>query len=523
MLAVTPQALKQCLATVGKEIALLDIREFGEYGMGHPFHAVNLPLSRLEIGIWRLVPRLSTPIVVIDEKDEGRARHAIQCLMHLGYCDVSWLEGGIVAWREAGHGVFSGVNVVSKAFGELVHERYHTPSIHAVTLADWQQRGRSVYVIDGRPIDEYRKMNIPNSTCCPNGELVKRLPSILDGDTATPVVINCAGRTRSIIGAQTLRWLGIENPVYALENGTQGWRLAGFELEHGSERNLPPQIRNESSFGVSARQLAEANGARAIEARTARSWLDDSHRTTYLFDVRSAEEYWKASAVGAIHAPGGQLIQATDQWVGVYRSRIVLIDDDECRAPVVAAWLALMGIEVAWLKGGKSEWTELASSYPPMQPFSAPSPPAITDIETALDPRTLTLDVRSAMEFRNGHLPGSRWINRALLECQLVDVDITHPVVLVGDAGRAACLAPDLTAKGFKKIGWLRDDIVSWKKSGVRLESSPDDPSDASCIDYLFFVHDRHDGNLEASRRYLAWELGLLAQLDADERASFLI
>jgi hypothetical protein len=34
-------------------------------------------------------------------------------------------------------------------------------------------------------------------------------------------------------------------------------------------------------------------------------------------------------------------------------------------------------------------------------------------------------------------------------------------------------------------------------------------------------VHDRHDGNKEAARRYLAWETGLVAQLDAKEISAF--
>ena len=518
---MTPQVLKQCLATPGQEIALLDIREFGEYGMGHPFHAVNLPLSRLETRVGSLVPRRSAPVVVMDDKDEGRARHAARLLSSLGYCDVNCLEGGIKAWREAGYAVFAGVNVVSKTFGELAHERYHTPLIGAATLADWQRQGKRVHIIDGRPIDEYHKMSIPGSICCPNGELARRLPSILDTDSTAPVVINCAGRTRSIIGAQTLRWLGIPNPVFALENGTQGWRLAGLELEHGSDRYYP---RVTSPIGLSgeARRFSKAIGARALDARTVRDWMLDEQRTTYLFDVRTAEEYDKGSLAGAVHAPGGQLIQATDHWVGVHRARLVLIDDDECRAPVIAAWLVLMGVEAVWLSGGMSQWDTLAS-VPWWAECALPPSPPICDLDAALDPLTLTLDIRPGMQFRSAHLPGSRWINRALLKCQLAGADISRQVVIIGDAEGSACLASDLTVAGFKEIRWLPDDLLNWQQSGISLESTPNDPDDASCIDYLFFVHDRHDGNLDSSRRYLAWEMGLLSQLDTQERATFSI
>ena len=54
----------------------------------------------------------------------------------------------------------------------------------------------------------------------------------------------------------------------------------------------------------------------------------------------------------AVHAPGGQLVQATDQWVGVRNARIVLIDSEGVRAPVVAGWLKQLGCEVYVLEEG---------------------------------------------------------------------------------------------------------------------------------------------------------------------------
>ncbi|WP_136065403.1 rhodanese-like domain-containing protein [Modicisalibacter radicis] len=521
MHAIAPRALKRLLANDGQEIALLDIREFGEYGMGHPFHAVNVPFSRLEALVGQLVPRRNAPIVVMDDHDEGRARRASQCLADLGYRDVAWLEGGTQGWRAAGYSLFAGVNVVSKTFGELVHERFHTPGIPAHTLDEWQRQGKPVHVIDGRPVAEYRKMNIPGSICCPNGELAKRLPTLLDGDTATPVVINCAGRTRSIIGTQTLRWLGIENPLYALENGTQGWRLAGLSLDHGSERFYPDEIAADEELGAAARRLAESGGALAIDAATLDTWLADDTRTTYVFDVRTAEEHHRNAPAGAVHAPGGQLIQATDHWVGVQRARLVLIDDDECRAPVVAHWLALMGQEVAWLRGGNTHWPSLRHLSDRRDAADLPMLPPAVDLVEALDPATLCLDARPGMQYRDGHLPGARWVNRSLLDEQLADADLLRPVVLVADIEHAACLANELAARGVMRLGWLAPAVDDWQRAGIALERTPDTPDDAHCIDFLFFVHDRHDGNLEASRRYLAWETGLLARLDDQERATF--
>lgn len=521
MATISPAALKARLGTAGAELAFLDVREFGEYGMSHPFHVVNLPLSRLEAGITRLVPRLAAPIVVMDRADEGRARHAQQRLSALGYRDVAVLAGGIEGWTEAGFGCFAGVNVVSKTFGELAHERFHTPVIDAETLAAKQARHEPLHIFDGRPLTEYHKMNIPGSVCCPNGELARRLPALLDGDPETPVVINCAGRTRSIVGAQTLRWLGIDNPVYALENGTQGWRLAGLELEHGSQRRYPARAPVDERWAQAAQTTATAHGARAIDTACLNDWLADETRTTYLFDVRTAEEYHDDGHPEAVHAPGGQLIQATDHWVGVYRARIVLLDDDACRAPMVAAWLALMGHEVAWLEAGRTCWGEIAVAAGRGVAEVTPDVPTL-EVAAALNSAQL-LDLQPGMAYRQAHLRGARWVNRALLETQLADLDPGVHTVLVGDAGAVACLLPDLKVRGFHRVKWLPLALDTWRSQGIDLVSTPESPADAECIDYLFFVHDRHDGNLEASRRYLAWETGLLAQLDAEERATFAI
>jgi 3-mercaptopyruvate sulfurtransferase SseA len=67
----------------------------------------------------------------------------------------------------------------------------------------------------------------------------------------------------------------------------------------------------------------------------------------------------------------------------------------------------------------------------------------------------------------------------------------------------------------------LEGGMAAWRAAGLPVEATPELPADGDCIDYLFFVHDRHDGNKEAARRYLAWETGLVAQLDAQERAAF--
>jgi rhodanese-related sulfurtransferase len=525
MTCLSPADLKARYQNGEGEIALLDVREAGEYGMGKAFHAVNLPYSRFEAGLGSLVPNHRVTLVLMDSEDEGRARHCAELAVALGYAGPCWVQGGLEGWKAAGYTAFAGVNVVSKAFGELVHETFHTPGISPETLAAWQAGNEPVIVLDGRPLDEYRKMNIPGSRCCPNGELVRRLPAILRGDSRTPVVINCAGRTRSIIGAQTLRWLGVENPVYALENGTQGWRLAGFDLEHQAQRDMPEEAPSAPEWREAAGSLAARHGASEIDAEMLNAWLADGSSTTYVFDVRTLEEYRRHHLAGAVHAPGGQLIQATDHWVGVYRARIVLVDDDESRAPVIAAWLVLMGARVAWLRGGDTEWPLVEGLAERGARFAFDTPDLVpATLDEALSPDVLCLDARQSMQYRQAHLPNAHWVNRSLLDRQLANVSREQPLVLVANSvGVAACLVNSLEALGFPRPRWLAAEFDAWRRDGVPLEATPDQPADEDCIDFLFFVHDRHDGNLESARRYLEWETGLLDQLDEEERGTYLM
>src|SRR6185437_6267976 len=223
----------------GREIALLDVREHGQYGESHLFFAVPLPFSRLEIEAPRLLPRKTARIVTCDDGALGVASRAAWRLEELGYANVHVLDGGTGGWKRAGFNLFAGVNVPSKTFGELVERACHTPRVSAARLAAMQRSGEPLVVLDGRPLAEFRKMSIPGARCCPNGELAYRIGEIVP-DAATPIVVNCAGRTRSIVGAQTLIDFGIANPVYALENGTQGWFLADFPLAHGATDAYPP-------------------------------------------------------------------------------------------------------------------------------------------------------------------------------------------------------------------------------------------------------------------------------------------
>jgi len=517
---LAPAELQQALHD-GREIALLDVREDGEFGEDHLLFATPLPYSRLELGIAPLVPRKTVRIVLCDDGASGIAQRAAARLAALGYTDLSVLDGGTRGWKAAGYVLFKGVNVPSKLFGELVEHAYDTPRITAQDLLKMREAGEDFALFDGRPVHEHHKMTIPGSTCCPNAELPYRVASMVK-NPKTRIIVNCAGRTRSILGAQTLINFGIPNPVYALENGTQGWYLSDLQLEYGSSLQYPGQIDAASlpSLRQAAQVLMRRFDVRTTDAGEVAGWLKDETRTTYLCDVRTPEEFAEGSISGAQHTPGGQLIQATDQWVGVRNARIVLIDGgDMVRAPVVASWLLQLGCDAYVLEGGVKSGLAAAQPEAP----ALPTLPRIgaTELKSMIENGTCTaFDVGPSMSYRKAHVPGSRWTIRTRIARDAVGARM--PVVLIAeDAGVARLAATELLDAGVRDLCLFEGGAAGWIGAGYAAASSPDTPADRECIDYLFFVHDRHAGNREAMKQYLAWETGLMAQLGEQDKSVF--
>jgi len=512
----------------GRPIALFDVREHGQYGEGHPFFAVSLPYSRLELDVGQLAPCRAERIVLLDDGDEARgvAARAAGRLAALGYDNLAVLKGGAPAWARAGFTLFKGVNVPSKTFGELVEHVEHTPRLSADEFLARSAAGEPFVLVDGRTGEEHRKMTIPGALGCPNGDLALRLPALLVNPNA-PVVVHCAGRTRSIIGAQTLRNLGLPNPVLALENGTQGWYLAGHALEHGSERFITATVAGPALAAARERsaRLLERFDLPSLSATEAQEWLDDPHRTTYLFDIRSAEEYAQRTIAGAVHAPGGQLVQATDRYVGVRGSRVIVFDDDGVRAPVTASWLYQLGLEAAVLADG----VDAALVVRDWQQEDAHDALPVLDSAAlrtlqAESPSLAVVDLRESAAFERVHAHGAIWSIRPRLLAQLqsAGAGLDDPVVLIAsERGVAALAAKDLREAGYRHVFRTEDGLGTWQAADLPESDHAEPLPPEARIDFLFFVHDRHEGNREAAKAYLAWETGLIAQCTPEELQVF--
>ncbi|MDA1323663.1 MAG: rhodanese-like domain-containing protein [Proteobacteria bacterium] len=523
---VTPQQLREWIVDDG-ELALLDVREEGVFGAdGHLLFAVCVPLSHLEIDILERVPRKSVRLVLCDGGD-GLAARAAAKLDAWGYGDISILDGGVPGWEAAGYVVFRGVNVPSKAFGEFVEHQSGTPSVSAEELKAMIDGGDNMVVLDSRPWGEYRRMSIPTGIDCPGAELAYRVHDAVD-DPETTIVVNCAGRTRSIIGAQSLINAGVANRVVALRNGTMGWALAGFDLENGAERNFPDVTdRGLALAQASAEIVAKRFGLKSITPDTLADWQAEADtRSLYVLDVRNPAEYEAGHRPGSVSAPGGQLVQATDRWVCTLGARIVLVDDTGIRARMTASWLVQMGWrDVAVLTGGlESGALETGPSRPPM-PVITPGPldtVSVTDLQNLIGDGAVTVvDFATSLEYRAGHIPGAWWAIRARLPGSLGKISGNGPLVFTSPDGILARLAAgDAEALTDRPIKILDGGTAAWRAAGGTLSAGFENMADDN-NDVQYKAYD-HTENIEFHmQEYLSWEIGLVELIDRDGTARF--
>jgi rhodanese-related sulfurtransferase len=513
---ITAQSVRAYWAE-GREIALLDVREEGPFADAHPLFALSVPVSEIETSHPALVPRLSAPIVVYDS-GEGYAARAATRIEALGYRDVAILEGGLQAYARVGE-VYRDVNVPSKAFGELVEAIRHTPSLPAAEVRRILDEETDVVVVDARRFEEFSTMSIPGGRSLPGGELVYRIREAAPSPD-TLVVVNCAGRTRSIIGTQSLVNAGLPNRVVALRNGTIGWTLEGLSLAtRRTEQVAQPSDATRAWARERAAAWATHVGVPAIGAEDlARFRTEAETRTLYTLDVRDPTEHALGRPAGFASAPGGQLVQATDEWLGVRGARVVLYDDDGVRARMAASWLIQMGWDASVLADGAARPD--AFPAPEQARVSLPAESALTPDDLARLTDATVVDLARSPAYRRGHVPGAWHASGPELARDLAALPGDGPVVLTSPDGQvAAANLTDARGATARPVLVLAGGTRAWTEAGRPLETDGRFVSEPN--DVYKRPYEGTDNARAAMQGYIDWELQLVAQLANDGIARF--
>lgn len=521
---ISPEKLHAKLKA-DEEFAFVDVREQGVHAQGHPLFAVPLPLSRLELEAERLVPRKTVAIYLLDQGGgDTLAGRAADKLRELSYTDISLVGGGLMGWHAAGLEVFSGVNVPSKAFGEWVEEKNKTPHVSAEDLKKRLDTGEEIAVLDSRPFEEYHRMCIPGGIDMPGAELVHRVFETVQ-DEATPIVVNCAGRTRSIIGAQSLRNAGIKNPVMALKDGTMGWYLAGFELENMATRVADePTEKNLDKAVQGARTAALRAGVSEISVADLKDLQsNENEESLYILDVRTKEEFQTGHVKGSQHSPGGQLVQATDEYVAVRNSTLVLVDDKKARALMTASWLKQMGWNNVFVLSELSDEVIETGNEPVREVEHLPEmTPLELDAVLSSGEPVAVIDLANSLAYRDKHIPSAYWAIRSRLAQDMVYLPPVGFIIVTADDVRLAHLAA-------KEIAVLKPQVIvrvlqngnqSWYDAGLRIEEG--DTRLLSEKDDLWYKpYDNKEKIKERMQEYLDWEIALTGQVARDGTVRF--
>jgi rhodanese-related sulfurtransferase len=503
----------------GGEIALLDAREEVPFDARHILMASCLPIGRIEVSIDDLVPRRSARVIWCDDGD-NLAEQAAARAASLGYSDVSVLEGGIKAWEAAGHRIYSGVHVPSKAFAEVVENVAKTPYITADELKRLIDKKADVAIFDTRSYEEYHSNSIPGAVSVPGVEIIYRFKD-LTPSADTMVVVNCGGRTRSIIGAQALINAGVPNRVVSLKNGTQDWHLAGYEVVKGATRR-PPEV---SDIGMDvaiagARRIAELCGIKIIDRGTLEIWRSEAKdRTLYTLDVRTQEEYEEGHVAGVKHIAGGQLVQETDAHLGTWGARVVLFDDNGIRATATASWLSQMGWEVAITTNAEAGGKIVTGPHlPVVQGLDSSKVMRISpgELRNKLERGEVTvIDLNWSRGYYEGHIPNARFAIRSRLDADLGKLPEAGELVFTSPDGLlAAFAAADRSAMA------LEGGTAAWVDAGLPLETGATNM--VSVADDIRLKAREQGTDIEAAMRdYLAWEIELVNDMAEDDDHRF--
>lgn len=508
----------------GRLHAFIDVRERGEYALGQIPGSCPLPRGLLEIRLEHAVPWKHLPVVMYSNTEHRSRLAAVTCHI-LGYSDVRVLAGGIEGWATSGAEPVYGVNVLGKTFGEALSVTDQVHQVEPDELADLIDQG--ALVIDARTRSEYDKGHIPGAVHVPGGELVSRaLGAGLDAPSRTrPVVVHCAGRTRSILGAYLLSSAGLDN-VHALRNGTMAWVMSGRELEREGREEFPHTADMEATEAAAkarnfATQFVDGTGARAMSVTAARALREDV--PVYFIDVRLEEEFEHGHLPGAVTCPAGQLANAVDEFLPVRDAHLICYSEDQTRSRVGAGLLARIGYRsVFWLEGGIRAWRGAkgpvvrgpSSGYLDDLDFSDPKVEHVDPAEAVrrVADGAVLLDVRRSSEYALCHAPESTWVPRGDLERRVGGaVPDGAQLVAISDRGlRASLAASTLLDLGYTCAvlegglsAWLREDLPfedGLKGADVSLREAKEDAELVARRPPLL-ERDRED-----MERYLNWE-----------------
>ncbi len=306
-----------------------------------------------------------------------------------------------------------------------------------------------------------------------------------------------------------------------------GWHLAGYQLEHGNVRPPPPVSPEGGDLARQrSRSAADRFGVRRVDAKTLAGWRSEAaERTLYVLDVRTIEEFEAGHIAGSRHAPGGQLVQSTDSYMGTHRARVVLVDPEFVRAEMSASWLRQLGWEEVYvLDSGFDGQTLEEGARTPVLLGDLPAVDLVSPVEAKrnVDAGACFVDLTRSLDHRDNHPEGAQWGKRETLESDLKAIACSEAVLTAADHRLAVMAAGDLAESGIR-CTVIDGGSRAWEMAGFPMAAGMGAPL-AALDDVFMRPYDKDAGKAEMERRmnaYLSWEVGLVEQIGRAGGISF--
>jgi len=203
--ALTPISPAQMQSMLNDGAFALDVRPMDQFAENHVPGSVNIALSG-QFATWAatVLGLSSNPVLIADTPDqlqEARVRLARVGIEKLG----GQLEGGEVAWRQAG---------------------YPVAKIAQVTVQELDDdiKGLGRQILDVRREPEWQAGHIQGAMWWPLDNFRVSPPEV---DRLTPIAVHCKSGYRSMIACSLLQRAGFTN-IINVRGGFDAWQAAGL-------------------------------------------------------------------------------------------------------------------------------------------------------------------------------------------------------------------------------------------------------------------------------------------------------
>src|SRR5512147_110547 len=141
--------------------------------------------------------------------------------------------------------------------------RRQVPEVSVEDVRNRVAKGPAPTLLDVREKEEFRDGHLDGAISLPRGFLEMRVEETLP-DKAAPIVAYCAGGTRSLIAARTMKEMGYTN-VVSMAGGFTAWKNAG--LPFTQDRQFTPEQLTRYSRHFLLSEVGEAGQAKLLDAK----------------------------------------------------------------------------------------------------------------------------------------------------------------------------------------------------------------------------------------------------------------